>query len=190
MGVNFADLPYINDPAFITGGRSAKSIAYEALWRSMRPSGSLPHREAFLSADASLVHLNVLVVERLSGTRGIVRAAGSEIVALVGPNIVGSNYIEMMPEAKRKEAWWTLGAMVSRPCGLWELIPVYIGPKIASVLEITALPVIDEETGHVFVASYLLPCATTKETSRKNGVSTDAAVTYEFLDLGAGIPDL
>ena len=190
MLTKLAELPYFNDPFFVTRSRSAKSIAYEALWRSMRPVGSLPLREAFLSPSVGPIQSSVLVIERKPGRRGIVHAAGSKIIEQTGQDIVGSNYIELMPEAKRKEAWWTLGAMISRPCGLWELMPVYIGSSVASIVEITGLPVIDDETGKVFVASYLLPCAMTKEALRKSGVSTDAAITYEYLNLGAGIPNL
>ncbi len=190
MSPKSAKLPHINDPSFVSGGRSAKSYAFETLWRAARPDRQLPESSAFLSTHVSSLISNIMIIERSTRLRGFVRTAGSEILALAGPDIVGCDYIALMPEAFRKEAWWSLGAMVSRPCGLWELMPVHFGPDSASVIEITGLPVIESETGQVLVASYMEQCATTKAMSAQNSLKAETAITYEFIDLGVGIPDL
>jgi len=46
-----------------------------------------------------------MIIERATRLRGFVRKAGSEILALAGPDIFGCDYIALMHEAFRKAAW-------------------------------------------------------------------------------------
>jgi hypothetical protein len=190
MNLAFAELPHFNDPAFVKGGRSPRSFAFEVLWRAAVPKRGLPRRKRFLSENSAALADNIVLVDHGKGRQATVIDAGVRIRADMDPGFVGSNYLDLLPEAYRKGAWWSLGAMVSRPCGLWQMMPVHEGRKRARIVELTAFPLMDDETGNRLVCCYLLPCATTRKKMSVDGVVVETAIDYKFIDLGAGVPDL
>jgi hypothetical protein len=86
--------------------------------------------------------------------------AGAGIVKLVGREAVGVDYLELVDDAIKGDAFDSCFLMLNRPCGLWQVTPVLMADGTVTSVEYTGLPVFDEQRGRgqiVFLILHSIP---------------------------------
>jgi hypothetical protein len=173
--------------------RSPESREFEALWRSLRaPSRLVPGRAEFQPSKARRFLRDLVLMEAPSAVCSTlrIRLTGRRFVETIGFDISGRDHLEFMAPEFHAGVLATARAMIDRPCGLWQVTPAHLVRGYALNFEITAFPLAPDEQGRAFIISHLLPVgdvmSSTLPTDRGLGLGT--ALTYAFLDIGAGEP--
>jgi hypothetical protein len=176
-----------------TIARSEESRQFEALWRSLRRSGLIPHRCDFRPAKARHLLRDLVLLEAPAAPHPCarIRISGEGFNEAAGQNMAGRDHLELLPAQYRAGAVATSEMMVNRPCGLWQVSPIHLARGYAIHLEMTAFPLRADDGGPPCLLAHVRPVqgfmAATLPTP--NGLSIDTAVTFRFLDIGAGVPE-
>src|SRR5690349_18466477 len=140
--------------------RSSESLAFEALWRSLRGERLMPDRGDFTPRKAARFLPNTLVMEApgVDHPSFRIRVAGNAFRDAAADGIAGTDMLDMLPQEYRAGAVATGGLMISQPCGLWQISPVrsiaYVG-----LVEMTAFPVTSVSDAVQLVIAHVLPLA-------------------------------
>ena len=173
--------------------RSRDSHAFEIFWRSLRGEKRIPSRADFQPAKARRFLGDIVLMEAPDESDPTlrIRVTGQRFDNLLGANLTGQDHLDFMPEQFRAGVLATARKMIELPCGLWQISPAHLVRGYATNLEITAFPLTAEGSGF-YLLSLVLPAGGLKPSSlpTDHGVGIDTAVTHEFIDLGAGIPQL
>jgi hypothetical protein len=177
------------DAAF---SRSTMSFEFEALWRSLPKEGIVPHRAAFRPERAArfLRHL-ILCDVTMEGVPSIsMRLVGSEFEQQIQRSVTGQDYLQFLPRAYHASAMESLREIVERPCGLWQITPLRYDGDFARSVEITAFPLLtgraDKYT--LLVLTQFIGGVMLLRPSCSKFTTTDTAIAYRYIDLGAGVP--
>jgi hypothetical protein len=174
--------------------RTDGSRAFETFWHSLRGGKLIPSRDDFQPTKARRFLGDIVLMEaptEASPTLRI-RVSGQRFDNLLGTNLTGQDHLDFMPEEFRPGVIATAKKMIELPCGLWQISPAHLVRGYATNLEITAFPLAAEGNKSFYLLSLVLPAGGLKPSSlpTDHGVGIDTAVTHEFIDLGAGIPEL
>src|SRR5215472_8009783 len=122
--------------------RSKQSLAFEDLWQSLRKDGAqVPGRTDFKPAKAARFLHDIILLEA-PGDRGRslkVRVAGQLLQGVVPYPVAGTDYLNILPAQYHAGALVSVRLMVTRPCGLWQVMPVHL-KGISRLVEVTAFP--------------------------------------------------
>ena len=80
--------------------------------------------------------------------------AGEGMSAMIGRQIVGRDYLDFVDPAIKGEAFDSAFVMLSRPCGLWQVMPALTASGRLISLEYTGFPVFDERRGQALIVSF------------------------------------
>lgn len=177
-----------------TFSRTEGSRAFEAFWRSLRDGKLIPSRDDFRPAKARRFLGDIVLMEAPDEQNPTlrIRVTGQRFDNLLGTNLTGQDHLDFMPDEFRPGVLATARKMVELPCGLWQISPAHLVRGYATNLEITAFPLCADEGGRQYLLSQILPAGGLKPASLPTnyGVGIDTAVTHEFIDIGAGVPEL
>jgi hypothetical protein len=172
--------------------RSAASWDFEVLWRSLPRDGFVPKRTAFRPERAPRFLRDFVMCDVVMGEKPEVRirVTGTNFDARVQMPVQGQNYIEYLPAQYRDGVINSVRQIVERPCGLWQVMTVHYRRGFAQNLEITVFPLANE-AGDAHQLLVLAREAEGLARPRSTGdlaMSADTALTYQFIDIGAGVP--
>lgn len=177
-----------------TFSRTEGSRAFEAFWRSLRDGKLIPSRDDFRPAKARRFLGDIVLMEAPDEQNPTlrIRVTGQRFDNLLGTNLTGQDHLDFMPDEFRPGVLATARKMVELPCGLWQISPAHLVRGYATNLEITAFPLCADEGGRQYLLSQILPAGGLKPASLPTnyGVGIDTAVMHEFIDIGAGVPEL
>jgi len=123
--------------------RSDESRAFEAMWRGLPRKGQLPERRTFQPRLAKQFLRSLLLVQAPTPDDQSlhVRLVGDAISQEVLGNIVGRDYLDLIPERQRKARVLDIArAMFSQPCGVWWIAPMNYQRDYSRLWELTAFP--------------------------------------------------
>lgn len=174
--------------------RSLESCAFEEFWRGLRGASLVPARKNFnLARAARFIRDLVLMEAPHPGRDGMrIRIAGERYQEFAGRNLSGADHLEFLAPEYRDGARVTAELMVTTPCGLWQVSPLYCGRGFGQFIEVTAFPLGAGDDGialllcHVRMMDGLLP----HDLPAAQGLALDTAAQYQFLDIGTGLPDI
>ena len=166
--------------------RSLPSLRLEAVVRRCQRRGQL----------ARLSDLNLNALQGLSDWIAIARPdaslrrltiihAGAGLSAMQCQPMTGTDMLDLVDPAITGEAFDSTMMMLSRPCGLWQLMPVRLADGSADMCELTCLPLVDGETGAEVIL--FLIWHGTEEFRRVR--SAGQANVWSWLDLRLGLQD-
>jgi hypothetical protein len=172
--------------------RSAESGAFEEFWRTLCGENLMPSRKDFQPKKALRFLGDIVLTEaptEQSPTLRI-RVTGQRVDNLVGANLTGKDNLDLMPEQYRAGAIASARKMVEQPCGLWQISPAHLLRGYATNIELTAFPLSPDEDGKAYILSHILPAGGLGSVSipTDRGIGIDSAVTYRYIDIGAGVP--
>lgn len=171
--------------------RSSQSLAFEALWRSLRGERLIPDRGDFTPRKAARFLPNILLMEApgVDHQSFRIRVAGRAFRRAASEDIAGTDMLDMLPEEYRAGAVATGYLMISNPCGLWQISRVR-SAGYAGMVEMTAFPVTSVSDAVQLVIAHVLPLAEAFPVTGtvSSAVKADTAVEFRFLDIGAGEP--
>lgn len=174
-----------------TFARSSESRAFEAFWHSLRSDSLMPGREDFHPGKArNLISDIVLVDSERSGASQRIRVTGGRFNDLIGSDLTGCNPTEFLPRAHRAGAIESTRLVFEMPCGVWQVTPAHLVRGYAMHLEITMLPLGPDKAGSPFLLCHVRSFGDLMRANlpTPNGLGLDTATTFEFLDVGAGVP--
>jgi hypothetical protein len=173
--------------------RSSESREFEALWGSLRaPSRLMPGRAEFQPSKARRFLRDLVLMEAPSAVCSTlrIRLTGRRFDETIGFDISGRDHLEFMPPEFHAGVLAAARAMIERPCGLWQITPAHLVRGYGMHFEITAFPLAPDEQGRSFIVSQVLPVGDIMSSTlpTDKGLGVGGAVTYAFLDVGAGQP--
>ena len=182
------------DPEFApqTFNRSDASRAFEGFWDSLREDKLVPSRASFRSAKARRFLGDIVLMEAPAEQCPTlrIRVTGERFDNLVGANLSGQDNLDFMPQEYRAGAISAARKMIEQPCGLWQISPAHLVFGFATNLEITAFPLSPHRDGKSYLLIHVLPAGGLRPLSLPidHGIGIDTAITYRYLDVGAGVP--
>lgn len=173
--------------------RSKDSVAFEEFWRSLRKNGVLvPRRSDFQPAKAARFLHNIVLLEVPDeGRKSLkMRVVGHIYQSAVQYAVAGTDHLDILPPQYHEAAVASVRLMVKKPCGLWQIMPVYL-KGVERLLEFTAFPLLPGNDGIALILGYLFPLESVglAPAAPKQEVMVDTAVEFQFIDVGAGAPD-
>jgi hypothetical protein len=184
-----------NEPGLATDGvtrrRSRQSLEFETFWRALPKEELLPHRRDFspLRVPTLLRHF-ILMEMRLDDAHPSlpIRLVGTALQERIQRDVTGHDYLEFVPAELHSGAIETAKLMLHRPCGLWQITPVHYERGLAQNFEVTAFPLLNDAVP--LVLGLLIPREDLVRplSSGDKAMLADAAIDFQFLDIGAGEP--
>ena len=172
--------------------RTALSFEFEAFWRTLPKDRLVPCRDAFRPERAQrfLRHLVLCDVQLGDQLSICLRLTGSEFDSRVQENLRGQDYLQFVPETLRAGLVESVREIIQRPCGLWQVNSVHYQRGFAQNLEITVFPLAAEADGKhkLLVMTQSVDGLVTSRSTENKALSPDTATTYQYIDLGAGVP--
>ena len=83
--------------------------------------------------------------------------AGEGMRAMMGRDPAGVDYLDFVDPAIKGEAFDSAFVMLSRPCGLWQIMPASTAAGQVVALEYTGFPVFDMKRGQALIVSLVRP---------------------------------
>lgn len=176
-----------------TIARSEESRQFEDFWRSLRSADLVPHRADFHPAGARHLLRDMVLLEAPADSRpeARIRISGEGYNEAAGQNMAGRDHLELLAPQYRAGAVATSELMVNTPCGLWQISPIHLARGYAIHLEMTAFPLAAGDGRPPCLLGHVRPVegfmAATLPTP--HGLAIDTAVTFRFVDIGAGVPE-
>ena len=172
--------------------RSARSLEFESFWRNLRNGELVPRRSDFHPRKA-IDFLGDLVLIEVSPEHPMlkIRLAGRHIESRLQRTITGHNYLDYLPARYREGALLTGRLMVGHPCGVWQVAKVHYKRGLAWMMEQTGFPLGPAENGYPLLLVLANPASDAQPPTLKpdKAMVADTATKWEFLDVGAGIPE-
>jgi hypothetical protein len=170
--------------------RSERSQEFETFWRSLPRNGLLPHRRDIKPSRATSLLRDIVMVEARVGEKPSLRLRliGSAIRERVQADITGADYLDFRPNEYRNRTVEFARTIVSRPCGMWEMLPMHYARGFAQNFEITAFPVVGDETPLLICLMNPLGGLVQPTRLKDQPVLADSSTVLQFIDIGAGKP--
>jgi hypothetical protein len=171
--------------------RSNGSLAFEEFWRSLRNGGLVPCRSDFRPSKATRFLHNIVLIEApREGVNSLkMRLVGHLYQSAVQYPVAGTDHLDILPPKYQAGALASARLMVGNPCGLWQIMPVYVG-GYSRLVELTAFPLGPGGDGIPLILGYLfaLQDFTVSPAPLQREICVDTAVEFFFIDIGAGVP--
>ncbi len=178
--------------ATVTPGRSQRSHAFEEFWRALPRTGSLPRRSDIGIKQAAPFLQHMLLMEaRLDGAPSFpIRLVGGAMRDRIQRNIVGHDYLEFLPRQYQAGAIETGRLVTGFPCGLWQIMALHFERGFAQNHEVTAFPLETPKGEPPLLVGLFEPVEGLVAAHPARGIAmlADTALTFRFLDIGAGEP--
>ncbi len=174
--------------------RSQGSLEFEALWRALPRTGLVPARSAFNPARAGKLLSRLILVEAPNPKHPglFFRLAGEVLNENVQTNIAGTDWLDYLPAEHHAEALESARLICNHPCGVWQLTPVHYERGYSQLIEATIFPLGPGADGIPLMLGSLeiLPGMSPSKAVVGKAISAETSKTYEFIDVGAGVPTL
>ena len=152
----------------------------------------MPTRDAFHPGKARNLIGDLVLVEapERTGEALRIRVTGGRFDELIGSDLTGCNPHDLLPRKHRPGAVESTRLIFEMPCGVWQVTPAHLVRGYAMHLEITMLPLGPDKTGSHFLLCHVRSYGDLMRAHlpTPNGLGLDTATTFEFLDVGAGVP--
>lgn len=180
----------IQKAARAKSSRSTRSHEFETFWRSLPKSGLLPHRRDIRPSRAASLLRDIVMVEARVGDKPSlrVRLIGSAIQERIQADITGADYLDFRPKEIRNLTVEFARTIVSRPCGFWQTMPMHYARGFAQNFELTAFPVIGDDTPLVICLMNPLGGLVEPAKLKDQPVLAESSTALQFIDIGAGKP--
>jgi hypothetical protein len=163
------------------------------MWKSLRRGTLIPWRSDFEPRLAVPFLQNIVLtdVPQFGGDGVRVRLVGSGFERRIQKNITGVNYLDHLPKEFHADALQSIRSIFAQPCGVWQIMTMHYERMFAEPLEVTILPLSGDADRPPVLLNYVRPIPQPAQPAPTNGMAmrVDTASHFEFIDIGAGIPD-
>lgn len=136
--------------------RSAKSKRFENVLRAARVPGLLPKlKEIDFSAMADLAPWVAVIHPDAVHKTLRFTMLGAGITETQGQSLLGIDYLDLFEPVYKGDAYDSAFVMLSKPCGLWQIMPMSFADGTESDVEYTGFPVFDEEHSRGVIMSFI-----------------------------------
>jgi hypothetical protein len=160
-------------------------------WLTLPKAGILPLRSSVNPADIKDILPEVSIAEWIAPDTLKFRLAGTGVVERLGFDPTGRNFLDLIGSEEKNRMVRRLALIMDTPCGARSVRQEDYQGGLQRLVEHVALPLDSGRTG----LSMLI--AATGQLDRSEAVAKSSRLTrigmpldYEFIDLGAGVPEL
>ncbi|HEY8949089.1 MAG TPA: hypothetical protein VIM56_09425 [Rhizomicrobium sp.] len=182
----------VREPYALSEQRTNDSLAFEAAWRALPRSGAIPDRRDLSLHRFKKMLPDIALMDIMPGPpmRSRVCLVGERIRERLPFPVVGQDYFHFVPAHLRSTSERRVKAVVSQPCGVWQILGIHYQRGLFKSLELTALPFCREDGPPqiMLLAVYSRGQVCDVPTDLAM-ISLDRASASAFLDIGAGQPD-
>lgn len=172
--------------------RTKDSLAFETAWRALpRRGGLIPDRGDLSLHKFKYLLPDIALMDIMPGNpvRSRVCLVGERIRERISFPVVGQDYFHYVPAHMRPTTSRRLQALVTQPCGLWQILGIHYQRGLFKSLEVTAFPLFREKgPPQIMVLAVYSRGQVCDVPVDLALVSLDKASATAFLDLGAGLP--
>jgi hypothetical protein len=172
--------------------RSMSSLDFEARWRAISKRGKIPARNEFSPRAFAPLLKHIVLLDFSTGRSpwSRIRVVGEGIRERVQSDITSHDYLEFLSPRFHDGAMRSVDLMVNHPCGLWQVMAAHYQRGFSQYLELTAFP-FATDSGPAQLLALLAPIEghVVPMPPGLSVMSVDSAISYEFLDLGVGVPE-
>jgi hypothetical protein len=128
--------------------RSAASLHFESVLRAASRGETIPRL-----IDVDFARLRpyapwIAIIDADNEARSLkFSLVGQGLTRLLGRELLGSDYLDLVDPAIRDTAFDSVFLMFSRPCGLWQTTPATTAGGATETFEYTGYPVLDHVKG-------------------------------------------
>lgn len=169
--------------------RTKGSLAFEAAWHALPRNGLVPDRRDLSLHRFKKFLPDMALIDILPGGRSRIRIVGECIRERIPFPPVGQDYFQFLPVQLRAIAAQRLRAIVSHPCGIWQVLGIHYQRGVFKSIELTGFPLFREDGPPQIMGLLLFSQGQVSDIPPDIAViSLDRATATAFLDLGAGLP--
>ncbi len=171
--------------------RSELSLAFETFWHALPKDGPVPRRRDMQLRKAApfLQHLVLMETPLVDEPVYRIRVVGSALGARAQSNLSGHDYLDFLPRDLRPAVIESSKLIVTVPCGLWQIMPVFYERGLAQDMEITVFPLLgDDGRPLLLVLTQHLDDSLRAGPRTGRPMAAGPATAFQFLDAGAGVP--
>lgn len=171
-----------------TGTDAGKKL--QQYWQSIRENNEkLPLRSAFKITSAIAPILPFMVILE-AGERDIVfRLVGTGIATHQGVDVTGKHYSDFTTPERALRAVTRIAACHENVCGFVSVHAEEYSSGLASEVEVTGLPLRSDRGGGQTMILAVIPTTRILVKRRNEPLFLRPATYFEFIDLGAGVPE-
>ncbi|PKQ09607.1 MAG: hypothetical protein CVT73_01755 [Alphaproteobacteria bacterium HGW-Alphaproteobacteria-12] len=159
-------------------------------WQSIRENNQeLPHRSAFKITSAIAPILPFMVILEAKEMDVVFRLVGTGIVTHQGVDVTGKHYSDFTTPERALAAVARIGACHKNRCGFVSVHAEEYGRGLASEVEVTGLPLQSGDGGGQTMILAVIPTNRILAKRRNEPLFLRPATYFEFIDLGAGVPE-
>lgn len=167
--------------------RTANARRFYSYWDSLPKEGFVPDRRDFSPAAIAPLMPAVTILEIVSDDLIVQRLAGTAICRAIGFDPTGGNALDLVAPEARPRYLSLLRAQTATPCGRWNMLRSR-RENLVERAEVLTLPMRHDLSGHWMILSYF---GSIETLAYEHGPYEILAYEdTQWIDLGAGIPDL
>ena len=167
--------------------QSAGARQFFEYWNGLPKVGLVPDRSTFNPPAIHRLMPSVTILEVVPPDRVEMRLIGTDLVARMGADPTGKNYLDSIAPAARLPYLEMLNHQVNHPCGRQSVLHTHEASGILSRVEVLSLPMTHRLSGHPLILSYFGPT----ESVSFDGRDYREVQSFEdvrWIDIGAGVP--
>jgi hypothetical protein len=180
-----------HEPDLLTRQRTKGSLAFEAAWRALPRNGIVPDRRDLSLHKFKKFMPDMALIDILPGmpARSRICVVGECIRERLPFPPVGQDYFQFLPVQLRAIAAQRLKAIVSQPCGIWQVLGIHYQRDVFKSIELTGFPLFRENGPPQIMGVILYSQGQVSDIPGDVAmISLDRATATAFLDIGAGVP--
>jgi hypothetical protein len=161
-----------------------------AYWRQLPRTGLLPDRVALNPGEIRHLLPNMMVFDMADPAAVRFRLAGTEIATRYGFDPTGTDFLDLLDPATRKQSRQLLHAAVRYPFAILSALRSRYGSGLTAEIEALAIPFANGEGAVPQLVTVSLRVAdTSRLADDPDSLNRVEATGFTFIDLGAGLPD-
>lgn len=170
--------------------RTTEVKAWSEIWHGLPKSGLIPARRDLLPETIPHLLPSIMVLDLADPDIIRFRLAGTAIVDRYGFNPTGRNFLDLVDDANRNQVGLVLRLAARHPFGIHSTVLSKFGHGLQIEVEALAFPFHAGDGESVQMVSVSQPVRDTAELdSRPHSLRRVEAAQFDFIDLGAGIPE-
>jgi hypothetical protein len=159
-------------------------------WSAWRGERLLPRRSEIDLGSIKHILPDVSLIEVRSPDEAVFRVAGSSFRDFAGFEVTGHNYIALLEPRRREAVASTIQLVVGRPVGVLYSMRHRFPSGAVIPIEVMSLPIEADKPGgaRLILSSNILLMSRREEPEAAPDRRLPHPGTYDFIDIGAGIP--
>ena len=161
-----------------------------AYWRALPRIGLMPRKTDISPAHLRNILARLVMLKLVSPSEFRLTLVGTDHVDMVGQELTGANYLDLVPEQRRAETVKRMWAAISHPVANHFIYRMIARTGRVVTCETLHLPLADEDgtPRYILAVSPELEGEAYDLDHIDRGVEVTEILSHTYIDIGAGVP--